>query len=324
MTTKPRIPGSQVAPGQRPFSSSAPTASTHSKVPLAEATQGRTYRVRDKDWAAVWGENLSYDDAVKLRERVVTSRKSTTARVEDEAIPPPDWYVDPNGCSVPSDPETFSNDSNEGTETSTAGDGGGSLSDAETDATSPAVQGLSARTQYSLDDGGVEIVVKSPGVVAKVLAGHELVVNDQVRPLPTQVIAGDRVMARAVDPQIIEARARALAAARATRAVPKPKIAYRDKTVRVPVPRTGPAPKDKTVGGQVHVRLVAAPAPAAPRKRDILPSPLKVAMVPDGAPLPDDVPGEDDLHDLAVDLGGGPSDADLEHAARQRDTEQAG
>jgi len=307
MTTKPRIPGSQVAPGQRPFSSSAPTASTHSKVPLAEATQGRIYRVRDKDWAAVWGENLSYDDAVKLRERVVTSRKSTTARVEDEAIPPPDWYVDPNGCSVPSDPETFSS--------------GG---DAETDATSPAVQGLSARTQYSLDDGGVEIVVKSPGVVAKVLAGHELVVNDQVRPLPTQVIAGDRVMARAVDPQIIEARARALAAARATRAVPKPKIAYRDKTVRVPVPRTGPAPKDKTVGGQVHVRLVAAPAPAAPRKRDILPSPLKVAMVPDGAPLPDDVPGEDDLHDLAVDLGGGPSDADLEHAARQRDTEQAG
>ena len=303
MTTKPRIPGSQVAPGQRPFSSTGPTATTHSKVPLAEATAGKTYRVRDKDWVAVWGTNLSHADAVKLREQVVTSGRSKTARWEDEEIPPPDWYVDPNGCSVPPDSET-------------------SMTSTEThDATTE-----DARTLDSVDDGGVEITVKSPGVVTQVLRGHELVVNDVPRPVPAAVEAGDRVMARSVDPQIIEARARALVAARATAAKPKAKIVYRDKTVKAPAPRTGPAPRDKTVGGQVHVRLVAAPAAPAPAKRDILPSPLKVAMMPDpvAPPIPDEAPGEEDLHDLAVDLGGGPSDADLEHAARQRDSEQAG
>jgi hypothetical protein len=49
---------------------------------------GASYRVRDKDYAELWGENLSWVDANKLKQRVVNSRKSMTARVEAEDIAP--------------------------------------------------------------------------------------------------------------------------------------------------------------------------------------------------------------------------------------------
>jgi hypothetical protein len=60
-------------------------------LPLDQVTEGRTYRVRDKDFAVIWGEGLSWDDAVKLKEKVVGARRSKTARVEDEETPVPDW-----------------------------------------------------------------------------------------------------------------------------------------------------------------------------------------------------------------------------------------
>lgn len=49
---------------------------------------GATYRVRDKDYANLWGEDLSWDDAVKLKKHVINTRQSMTARVEAEDIAP--------------------------------------------------------------------------------------------------------------------------------------------------------------------------------------------------------------------------------------------
>ena len=52
---------------------------------------GKLYRVRDRNTAkakgTVWGENLTHDAAVKLKERVVAMRKSKTARVEEMDAP---------------------------------------------------------------------------------------------------------------------------------------------------------------------------------------------------------------------------------------------
>lgn len=305
---KPRTPGSQVAPGQKPFHRDGRTASTHSKIPMDQVTEGKTYRVRDKDWAHVWDTGLSYADAVKLRESVVTARKSKTARVEDEAIPPPDWYMAESGQVAAPDASSVADDRD------ATRDVVGEPCHDERDVAAP-------RTQYSLDDGGVEIAVPAAGIVTKVLAGHELVVNGQIRSLPAGVIAGDRVMAQAVDPVIIAARARAMAVAAAAIPPARPRApVYRDKTVRPLVPRTAPAPRDKTAKATVHIRLAVAPADVP----EPLPSPAAVAELHDGKPLEADVLGDDDVHDLATDIGGSASDADLEYARRQRDAERAG
>lgn len=50
---------------------------------------GATYRVREADWSAIWGEQLQHVDAVKLKSKVVGERKSTTAVIEDEVLGPP-------------------------------------------------------------------------------------------------------------------------------------------------------------------------------------------------------------------------------------------
>jgi hypothetical protein len=59
-----------------------------------DQTSGGTYRVRDKDWVAVWGENMSFDEANKLKEQVIGRGKSKTARVESMDVDPPDWYYE--------------------------------------------------------------------------------------------------------------------------------------------------------------------------------------------------------------------------------------
>jgi hypothetical protein len=82
-----RRPGSQVAPGQKPFFRPGQTASTHSRVSIEAATAGKLYRVRDRADASgnatVWGELLTYEDAKRLKEKVVTARRSRTARLEE-------------------------------------------------------------------------------------------------------------------------------------------------------------------------------------------------------------------------------------------------
>lgn len=94
MPVPPKPPKSKPVPaGPKPFHRPGPTAPTHSRIPVHQAVAGRRFRVRDKDWAAVWGEDLSWDDAVKLKDQIVGERRSKTARVEDMEIDPPDWYV---------------------------------------------------------------------------------------------------------------------------------------------------------------------------------------------------------------------------------------
>lgn len=69
------------------------TANGYQSTPDDEkASTGERYRVRDKDWVAVWGEDLSLEEANKLRNQVVGRGKSKTARVESMSVPPPDWY----------------------------------------------------------------------------------------------------------------------------------------------------------------------------------------------------------------------------------------
>lgn len=255
------------------------------------------YRVRDRNYQNIFGEDLTLDEATRLKEQVVTSRRSHTARVE------------PMSVRVPGrDPLQIEGSPQDDYEVDVA---------VQTAVATSVVSG----PQFSLDDGGQEVTVPYAGVIVVIPPGHELVVNGQVRPVMTSVEAGDRVMARPVDPVIIAARANALAAAQAQREAAQHHKAplaarYRDKTVKPLVPRPGPLPKDKSVATGLHVRLTAAP-PAPPKPQ---PSPLKVATIPDGKPMAADTPiTDDDIHDVVSDVGGGASDSDLEHARRERD-----
>lgn len=245
------------------------------------------YRVRDRfvegEPMKVWGEDLSYDEALRLKEKVVASKQSRTARLEPMSAPRPDTGIDTSAMA-----DAFS------------GDSGGS----------------GVKTVFSIE-GYDPIVAPANGVVVKVPMGGELLVNDQVVAVPASVQAGDRVQCRPLDPELAAARERALAAARpVTQTRNAARAAYRDRTVKQPAPRTGPVPRDKTVSKHpVHVRLdqpiVGAAKPLA--------SPLKVATMPIGEQLPDDALYDEDLSDLVANVGGSESDDDMAHAKRVRD-----
>lgn len=51
---------------------------------------GMLYRVRDKEWVAVWAENLSWPVANRLKDHVLVHSGSRSARVEAMDIPPAD------------------------------------------------------------------------------------------------------------------------------------------------------------------------------------------------------------------------------------------
>jgi hypothetical protein len=349
------MPGSQVAPNERPQQhANRRTATTHSRVPLAQATAGRTYRVRDKGWVKVWGEGLTWDDAVKLKNGVVGSKKSRTARVEDEAIPPPAGY----GAAPQPSADALAITSAvvaagapaEYTYTTIRQDDGqfaglvqefrslSWLADTKAEALEgirmlvtdtldemdkagevpppPAGTGDNARPSLELANDQLVIVPVS-GVIRKIPAGHELVVNGFTQPVPVSVTQGDSVQARPVDPVIIAARASANAA---VRQVLQQRRIYRDVTATPPAKPNPNPPKDPTVSkGGVYIRLGA---PAQPVTKPPA-SPLKVATLQDGEALGDDALTDDDLPDLAGDIGGGASDADLEHASKVREAEAA-
>jgi hypothetical protein len=50
--------------------------------PRQHPIPGMLYRVRDKDWAELWGQSLSWADAEKLRDKLLVDGSSRTARVE--------------------------------------------------------------------------------------------------------------------------------------------------------------------------------------------------------------------------------------------------
>ena len=144
----PRKPGSQVAPGQRPLFTDGRTATTHSKVPIDQATAGRRYRVRDKHIdeipGVIWGEDLDWATANRLKEEVVTARRSKTARVEDMEVPMPG-----DQAPVSSPPPSGSAFELEGAEPQT---------------------------------------IPSKGVVFSIPDGHELLVDGMVAPVPSTVV----------------------------------------------------------------------------------------------------------------------------------------
>jgi endonuclease YncB( thermonuclease family) len=74
---------------KKPLFTNRKTSSGHRKIPIAQATAGKLYRVRDKDWVEVWGENLTWEAANKLKNQVAAKGLSRTVRVEDMAIPAP-------------------------------------------------------------------------------------------------------------------------------------------------------------------------------------------------------------------------------------------
>ncbi len=161
------------------------------------------------------------------------------------------------------------------------------------------------------------VIVPVSGVIRKIPTGHELVVNGFTQPVPVSVKAGDSVQARPVDPVIIAARAQADAAVR--HVIQQRKI-YRDVTATPPPKPNLNPPKDPTASRNgVYIRLGA---PAQPVTKPPA-SPLKVATALDGEALGDDALTDDDLPDLAGDIGGGASDADLEHAKKVRERDEA-
>lgn len=255
------------------------------------------FRVRDKDWATVWGEGMTRAEADRFKETVVGNGRSRTARVESMSVPPPDWYAAQHEEMV--------------------ADGEPALS-LLTDAQSEPAADPPAPLTYGIDRGGETFVVKSAGAVVHIPPGHALVVNDVMMPVPTTVAPGDRVEARAQDPVIIAAQARARAAVRPV--MNKARIVLPDMTVRKPKPRAKPAPPDKTSSKAPPFVRLGAPPVAAPKPP---PSPLKVALIPDGEPIPDDAIGEEDLSDLSLDLGGVESKDDVKHAERVRDQERS-
>jgi len=320
MTQKPRPYNSQVAPNQRPFSSKGKTASTHSKVPLSEATAGKLYRVRDKDWAALWGEHLSWDEANRLKNQVVGERRSTTARVEDMEVPPPEWWT----CEHRDQDQPVDDGTDQLTSQASPPDQG--HPHVVHGRVVGVIPGPSSGTAYGLD--GTEIVtIPANGTIVSIPPGTELVFHSQVdeggtgvREIPCAVFKGDVVQARPVAGHVAAVRHVAPRPAQ-----PKGPPKYRDVTVKKPPPRTAPPPRDKTVStAPVFVRLGAAPAPLEPNKEDVLPSPLKVALETDGPALPDNAITDADIKDVASDIGGAPTGDDIRAAKAQRDAERAG
>lgn len=249
------------------------------------------YRVRDREWAKLWGENLSLTDATKLKEQVVTSKKSNTARLEPMSIPPPAWYVADNAGQV-SDL---------------------SVAVAEEAPPLPRQQRLPAFGVSGFDP------VEAPhhGEVTSIPDGCQLYVNDVMVQVPAEVSGGDTIHARPLDPALAEARAAALAAARpVAQAKNDGRPPYRDRSVKIPAPRTTPPPADKTVSKTpVFIRLDTPVTGAA----EPLPSPQKVAEMRDGNVMPDGALSDDDLPEIAYDLGGTETQDDIDHANRERD-----
>jgi len=299
----PRKPGSQVAPNQKPYVRPPPKSRAADLKPVP----GMAYRVRDRNegdvLGTVWGENLSWEEAHTLKDKVLGSRKSTTARVEPMNVPLVTAEAVAEGVDL------------------------GDLDDASAvaEADSPAPVDVSLHAGEPLVGTPFDIADDQPheipcaGYVAGVPDGHELYVmhpggDFTIAQVPTAVGEGDTVVARAMNPQLAAARAAALKAARPMAAAANARVAYRDKTVVAPQPRTGPAPRDKTVAKTPPMVRLGAPPVAPPKPPK---SPLKAAIEMDGEELPEDAITDTDLHDL--DVGGGPSAADVAHAERERD-----
>ena len=257
---------------------------------------GTKYRVRDRegDPPTVWddgeGEGLTYAQALISRDKVAAAKKSRSTLIE----PMPDPEAD-----------------------STAVVGDDLLIPAPV-APTPARAGNSG-TDYQVAAAMSATQIQADGVVSMIPPAHQLLVNGVPQPVPIRVRKGDAVECRSLAPAVVSARAEASAAV--AQVMQQKRRIPMDVTVRQPAPRVTPPPPDRTVSNKPVVVRLGAPPPTPPRP---LPSPLKVATLEDGDVLPDDALTDADLPDVAGDLGGGPTDADVAHARKQAEAERAG
>lgn len=159
------------------------------------------------------------------------------------------------------------------------------------------------------------------GTVQAIPPAHRLMVDGRITQVPARVKKGAVLQAIPLDPSLAAAQAASSAAVNEVIKQRRQPV-MNDVTVKQPAARKGPPPRDHTVPKKpLVVRLgKSQQADGDPRKPGgIKPpaSPLKVATIEDGKPMGDDVLGDDDAMDLATDLGGGPSDADVAHAKSQ-------
>jgi hypothetical protein len=248
------------------------------------------YRLRDRegDPPTVWGENLTHQNARILRDKITASKQSRSMVIEPiEPSAPEDGATD--DLAIPDVPRQ------------------------QVPQQAPIVG-----TEYQIESEMADVTLTADGVISKIPPSHQLLVNGQARDIPTRVQKGNTVSCRSLSPDV--AQARAIAADAVAQVINSKRKVPVDVTVRRPAPRSAPAPLDRTVSNRTVVRL-SAPQSAPPRP---LASPLKVATIQDGDAMSDDAITDAEIPDLAGDLGGGPSDADVEHAKRQAEAERSG
>ena len=268
--------------------SQAPSAIPCNRPPREDGTK---YRVRDRegDPPTVWddgnGQGLTHKQATIARDRLAAEKKIRHTIIE----PMPDAQAE-----YPTD----------------------DLSIQEPVVNAP-VPTLKAGTEYQVAAVMSPTQIQADGMVTVIPRGHQLLVNGQERPVPTRVQKGDTVECRSMAPAVVAAHAAANAAV--AQVIQQRRRIPMDVTVRHHTPRATPPPPDLTVSTRPVVVRLGAPTFAPPQP---LPSPLNVATLKDGEPLPDDALTDADLPDVAGDLGGGPSAADIEHAKRQAEAER--
>jgi hypothetical protein len=271
---------------------------TQSTVPSNRPPRddGTKYRLRDRegDPPTVWGDGLTYQEARALRDQVHAQKKSRFTVIEsmpDQAAPIVETQREDLSVPVVGQPPVQHH---------------------------PPIPSHPG-TEYQVSSATPPTTLNADGTITTTPPDHHLLVNGQERPVPTRVHKGDVVECRSLAPAAAQARAAAVSAA--AQVVQQRRRIPMDVTVRQPTSRRAPPPPDRTVSTKpVVVRL--GDLPAMPPKP--LPSPLKVAMLQDGEELPPDAITDAELPDIASDLGGGPSDADVEHARKQAEAERTG
>jgi hypothetical protein len=249
---------------------------------------GTKYRLRDREGSppTVWGENLTHTEARVLRDRVTAAKKSRNMEIEPMPGPEVD-SLDDLSVSTPA-PAHVAPPSNLG-------------------------------TNYEVASAMVATTLAADGVISKIPPDHELLVNGQARAVPTRVRKNDVVECFSLAP--LAAQVRGAAADAVAQVIRQKRRVPVDVTVKHPAPRTTAAPPDRSMSNRPVVVRLGSP-PATPPKP--LPSPLRVATLQDGEVMSDDAITDAELPDLAGDLGGGPSDADVEHARRQAEADRTG
>jgi hypothetical protein len=315
MTDNPkpiRRPGSQVAPGQKPLFRPGQTASTHSRVPLDKATAGKLYRVRDRaepDGSYnLWGENLTHEAAMKLKDQVVGARRSRTAKIEEmlpdelaeghavvlgqnplntpPPAPPPIAQRSPSRPPATPRPEMFSGSVGEGQGSVSVTPGSFTGSDPSGPADVTWITALAQQFCTQADERGIRLS------------------RDDEQWIANWFIAATGSVAFVRDHALEEIRRKAVAAA-----APVARIAQVRHEIRTAPP--------------VVRRPAVLSAPPTPPPSPLTDEVLEGLGDEPGELPPDETLGNADISDISAEVGGGPSDDDKKRAKAQAESDVA-